>query len=116
MKSFIEVAAESHFPIQNLPFGIFKPADGTARVGVAIGDLVLDLSVLEKRGHFNFPELQDRSVFSEGALNSFLSLGRPAWRKTREVIQRLLDAQPPTLRDAGELRPRPFYSHTEVTI
>ena len=41
------------FPIQNLPFGIFKPRDGNARVGVAIGDLILDLSVLEERGFFS---------------------------------------------------------------
>src|SRR6476619_6342187 len=99
MKSVIEVAPDSHFSIQNLPFGIFKPGEGAARVGVAIGDLVLDLSGLETKGHFNFPEFQGSSIFSEGALNSFLALGRPAWRKAREVIQRLLDAETPNLRD-----------------
>ncbi|MDP9254424.1 MAG: fumarylacetoacetase, partial [Verrucomicrobiota bacterium] len=46
LKSFIEVLRNSHFPIENLPFGIFKPRDRAARVGVAIGDLVLDLSIL----------------------------------------------------------------------
>ena len=48
LKSFVPVARESHFPIQNLPYGVFTtPANYTPRVGVAIGDLVLDLSVLE---------------------------------------------------------------------
>jgi fumarylacetoacetase len=75
MKSFIDVAADSHFPIQNLPFGIFKPAQGPARVGVAIGDFVLDLSVLEELGHFRSPEFQGRAIFSEDALNAFLGLG-----------------------------------------
>ncbi len=58
LKSFIEVAADSHFPIQNLPFGIFKPASGSARAGVAIGDLVLDLQVLEELGYFRGSRVQ----------------------------------------------------------
>jgi fumarylacetoacetase len=116
MKSFIEVAPDSHFPIQNLPFGIFKPAAGTARAGVAIGDSVLDLAVLEERGHFRFPEMQGRSVFGDDALNSFLALGRPAWRKTREVIQRLLDAETPTLRDDTALRARAFHAQKDVAM
>ena len=67
MKSFIEVAPDSHFPIQNLPFGVFKPAQGAARVGVAIGDFVLDLAVLEERGHFRTPEFrsEERRVGKE---------------------------------------------------
>src|SRR3954464_4433443 len=99
MKSFIDVAPDSHFPIQNLPFGIFKPSSGAARVGVAIGEFVLDLSVLEERGHFRSAEFKGGPVFSEDALNSFLALGPPAWRKAREVIQDLLDAETATLRD-----------------
>jgi fumarylacetoacetase len=116
MNSFIDVAAESHFPIQNLPFGIFKPAQGPARVGVAIGDFVLDLSVLEELGHFRLPEFQGRPVFSEDALNTFLALGRPAWRKAREVIQHLLDSDTPTLRDDAELRARAFHPRKDVTM
>jgi len=52
LKSFIEVPVDSHFPIQNLPFGVFQPKQGRPRVGVAIGDLVVDLSVLGEVGHF----------------------------------------------------------------
>jgi len=42
--SWVE-SANGHpdFPIQNLPLGIFSPAEGGARPGVAIGDLILDL-------------------------------------------------------------------------
>lgn len=116
MKSFIEVAPDSHFPIQNLPFGIFRPGSGAARVGVAIGDLVFDLSVLEELGQFQKPEFQNRRVFSESALNSFLALGRPAWRKAREVIQRLLDAGNPELRDDPALRDRAFHAQKDVTM
>ena len=85
LKSFIEVASESHFPIQNLPFGIFKPARDSARVGVAIGEFVLDLSVLEELGHFRMPEFRDRRVFSEGALNGFLALGRRSSGQSKAI-------------------------------
>ena len=116
MKSFIDVAADSHFPIQNLPFGIFRPAHGSARVGVAIGDFVLDLSVLEELGHFRLPEFQGRPVFSEDALNGFLALGRPAWRKARDIIQHLLSSDTATLRDDDALRPRLFHARKDVTM
>lgn len=116
MKSFIDVAPDSHFPIQNLPFGIFKPAQGAARVGVAIGDFVLDLSVLEELGHFRSAEFQGRAVFSDDALNAFLALGRPAWRKAREVIRHLLSSETATLRDDAALRTRAFHGRKEVTM
>ena len=116
LKSFIEVAPDSHFPIQNLPFGIFKPAGGDARVGVAIGELVFDLSVIEELGHFNSPEFQGRCVFSEGALNAFLALGRPAWCAARDVIQNLLSAETATLRDDASLRERVFHSQENVVM
>ena len=48
LTSWVPVAPESHFPIQNLPYGVFrKKSGGNARIGVAIGDMVLDLSVIE---------------------------------------------------------------------
>ena len=116
LKSFIDVAPDSHFPIQNLPFGIFKPAQGGARVGVAIGEFVLDLLVLEEIGHFRTSEFQGRHVFAEAALNGFLALGRPAWRKAREVIQNLLAAETATLRDDNALRTRVFHTQKDVTM
>jgi len=116
LKSFIDVAPDSHFPIQNLPFGVFRPANGDARVGVAIGEFVLDLSVLEELGHFRGPEFQERAVFSENALNGFLALGRPAWSKARKVIQHLLAADTAALRDDSSLRARAFHAQKDVTM
>src|SRR5205814_3810404 len=116
MKSFLDVAPDSHYPIQNLPFGVLSPAGGAPRVGVAIGDFVLDLALLEERGHFRTPEFQGGAVFSAGALNSFLALGRPAWRKAREVIQHLLDSDMPTLRDDAELRVLAFHARKDVAM
>jgi fumarylacetoacetase len=52
--SFIEVSVDSDFPLQNLPYGVFKRRGvlETPRIGVAIGDNVLDLSVIEEAGLF----------------------------------------------------------------
>src|ERR1700736_3189481 len=116
LRSFIEVANDSHFPIQNIPFGIFKPRQGPARVGVAIGDYIVDLSVLQELGHFNSPEFQNRHLFSQDSLNAFLELGRPAWRKAREILQHLLDAGTPTLRDDAKLQERVFHPQADVTM
>ncbi|MBV9618463.1 MAG: fumarylacetoacetase, partial [Verrucomicrobia bacterium] len=57
LKSFIDIAPESHFPLENLPFGVFKRRDGKTRIGVALGDYIVDLAVLQEAGHFS--DLQD---------------------------------------------------------
>jgi fumarylacetoacetase len=116
LKSFIDVSFDSHFPIQNLPFGIFQPKGGKPRAGVAIGDLIADLSVLEELGHFRSPEFRGGKPFSEDSLNAFLALGRPAWRKARAVLQRLLSFETPILRDNARLRARVFYAQKSVTM
>ena len=133
LESFINVSAESDFPIENLPFGIFKPRNAGPRAGVAIGDLILDLSVLEERGHFsdivaaavtngrtrgNLPPrtAPATTLFASDSLNAFMALGRPAWKKTREILQNLLSAETATLRDNTELRARAFHKQNEVTM
>jgi fumarylacetoacetase len=116
LKSFIDVPANSHFPLENLPFGVFQPKSAKPRVGVAIGDLIVDLSILEELGHFRSPEFRDRKVFSERSLNGFLALGRPAWRKTREVLQHLLAADTPILRDDPIIHARVFHAQKDVVM
>lgn len=51
MRSFFDVPADSHFPIQNLPYGIFSHSGDRPRAGVAIGEMVLDLAALEEAGY-----------------------------------------------------------------
>src|SRR3954449_9624672 len=116
LKSFIEVSPDSHFPLENLPFGVFQPRQGKPRIGVAIGDLILDLSALEELGHFGSPEFQNQTVFSEDSLNLFLSLGRPARRKTREILQHLLSAETANLRDDARLRDKIFHAQKQVEM
>src|SRR6266516_4513494 len=116
LRSFVDVPRDSHFPLQNLPFGVFQPKEGKRRVGVAIGDLIVDLSVLEELGHFRSPEFLDRHLFAEDSLNAFLTLGRPAWRKAREILQHLLSADTRTLRDDAKLRARVFHAQKDVVM
>lgn len=91
--SWVNVAADSHFPIQNLPFGIFSTITKPSwpRPGVAIGDYVLDLNCLHNAGLLNdlgFPS----AILTEPTLNSFMGLERKHWRATRSRLQDLLGA------------------------
>ncbi len=88
LKSFVETAAKSAFPIQNLPYGVFVTAGNSGpRTGVAIGDKVLDLSLLESKGLL--PKSAD-PIHGTGSLNAFAAMGRSYWLKTRETLQSLL--------------------------
>src|ERR1700738_2994496 len=114
LKSFIDIAPESHFSLENLPFGVFKPRDGKMRIGVALGDYVVDLAVLQEAGHFS--DLQDRQLFARDSLNDFLALGRPAWKKVHETLQKLLSVDTPMLRDNMQLPERVLQRQSEVEM
>jgi len=103
LKSWITVEKDCDFPIQNLPFGIFKTETLKPRTGVAIGDQVLDLSALSKLGYFNNLEF-DTQVFSKPHLNDFIALGQPIWRAVRNRLSSLLNADKAQLRDNAEAR------------
>lgn len=116
MKSFIPTSPNSHFPIQNLPYGIFSTAGNQKkRIGVAIGDFVLDLS--EMKHLLDGSTIKNnKSVFDETSLNEFMTLGPTAWKETRQSLQRLLSADEPTLRDDCDLRKRAFVEQTYCTM
>ena len=114
LKSFIEVAPDSHFPLENLPFGVFSPRQGQPRVGVALGDFVIDLSVLEESGFCR--EIGTASIFAADSLNPFLALGRPAWRRVRGTLQSLFSAENPRLRDDQNLRRKVLHERDKVRM
>jgi fumarylacetoacetase len=102
MKSFIPVKPESHFPIQNLPFGVGRPKPGAAvRPLTRVGDVAIDLSVLETRGLLR---VEGGPVFDRAVLNPFMAAGRKAWTDARAQLARLLSDVDPTLRDDADLR------------
>ncbi len=117
LKSWVEVKPESDFPIQNLPFGIFKTADSTPRVGVAIGEYILDLSVLAKAKLFDkAPWPFDITVFEQRELNPFISLGKPITTAVREIISDLLQAENAELRDHAELKTAALIKQNEAEM
>jgi fumarylacetoacetase len=117
LETFIDVAPDSHFPVQNLPYGIFSPTTGgRPRVGVAIGEIVLDLAVLEGEGFFRGPHLPEKNVFAQATLNAFMALGHAAWRETRAILQELLRADNPTLRDNIDLQQRALVPQSAVQL
>ncbi len=103
LSSWVEVSSNSDFSIHNLPYGIFKTANTNARAGVAIGEQVLDLSVLAGAGKFS-GIVKDVSVFSKPVLNDFIALGKPVTNKVRARIQDLLSAGVAELRDDISLK------------
>ncbi len=104
LRSFIEIAADSDFPIQNLPYGVFRPnAAAHPRVGVAIGHYVLDLAELEARRLLTLPG-GGEPIFNRGSLNAFMALGPAAWHGIRRQISTLLRHDRGRLRDDGPLR------------
>ena len=107
LRSFVTVARDSHFPIQNLPFGVFTtPANYSPRVGVAIGDQVLDLAVLEQAGLLDV--VPGERLFNRATLNPFIERGPDAWKRARMAISELLRQENARLRDDAALRARAF--------
>ncbi len=118
LTSFIEVAADSDFSIHNLPYGIFSDTKTQAeannrRAGVAIGEYVLDLSVLESAGLL---DLAGGPYFNQPTLNAFIDSGRDNWQKARATVQTLLSDADSTLRDDTELQKKALFKQADVTM
>ncbi|MBI2804016.1 MAG: fumarylacetoacetase [Planctomycetes bacterium] len=107
LRSFIDVPADSPFPIQNLPFGVFvkseNEGDYVSTVGFAIGDWILDLGeIIQAR--LLAPSLQDQLFTPPWDLAYLMAMERADWRSLRLGISKLLRRDNPTLRDNSELR------------
>ncbi len=115
--SFVPVAADSPFPLQNLPYGVFRPRGGGApRVGVAIGELVLDLAALDEAGLFAGTPAHAAGLFAEPTLNAFFALGRAGWSATRARLQALLAGTLPGLRETPALRDAALVPQRDVEL
>jgi len=102
--SWIPVSAGSDFTLDNLPYGVFSTMDDPRhRIGVAVGDSVLDLSKIS--GLFKGPYMvSNQKVLEETTLNSFMALSYHHWAETRATIKELLSVENPRLRDDAQLK------------
>ena len=89
MKSWVESAnsADTQFPLNNLPYGVFTTNSLEPRCGVAIGDMILDMFAAEESGLI---ELADDPVFDVPYWNDVMELGPEAWEALRERLVQLL--------------------------
>lgn len=115
LKSWVEVPSNSDFPIQNLPFGIFKTQYLSPGAGVAIGNQILDLVYLNSKGFFKSLNLPD-GIFNQGTLNSFIALGKEKTRAVRERISELLQHDNSELRDNKIAREMALISMEEAEM
>ncbi|XP_076647822.1 fumarylacetoacetate hydrolase [Halictus rubicundus] len=115
MKSFVEYSPECDFPIENLPYGVFSTENNPQkRIGVAIGNQILDLSVISDL--FDGPLLKSKQdVFRRDCLNDFMALGRPSWLEARAKLQNLLSASNETLQEPN-IRSKSFVLQREATM
>jgi len=89
-KSWLTLAADSDFPIQNIPFGILKHGQSYA-VASIIGDQVINLAALAKHGVFD-EIVKDSTVFSNQYLNPFIALGKSITNAIREKVAEIMEA------------------------
>ena len=80
----------SDFPIQNLPYGVFLYRE-TTRIGVAIGDQILDLYACADRGFLSILPKEVASACKARILNPLMSFGPEAWSALRRQLITLLD-------------------------
>lgn len=105
-KSWIESANAPGcpFPLNNLPYGVFVAEGGEGHCGVAIGDMILDVTLLEQDGII---ALDDEPVFDVPFWNLFMELGAPVWATFRAHLQDLLaEGGDDTLSGRADLRAR----------
>ena len=113
LTSFIDIASDSDFSIHNLPYGIFSnTTDGKRRAGVAIGEQVLDLAIIEAAGLLS---LDGGPYFDKPTLNAFIDSGRNNWTQARKTIQMLLSSDS-DLRDSQDLQKKALFQQADVTM
>ncbi len=116
LKSWIEVSSDSDFPIQNIPFGVFKTKlGGDARCASRIGDYVIDLSELASLGYFDDLHF-DVSVFFEEKLNSFMALGKSVTKAVRNRIAEVFSVDNEDLQHNVENRALVLFKLEEVEM
>jgi 2-keto-4-pentenoate hydratase/2-oxohepta-3-ene-1,7-dioic acid hydratase in catechol pathway len=97
-------SAQGHaeFPIQNLPFGVFSPADGSPRGGVAIGDQIFDLRAGLEAGLFSGEAARAAEAAAGASLNPLMASGKNARLALRRRLSALLSADGP---DRAKIEP-----------
>ena len=121
IRSWINVPENSDFPIQNLPYGcyVFKNDphnESVPTICVAIGEYVLDLSVIYNAGLFDHTCLKGTNALNSTNLNDFMSMGKQAWKEARQTITKLLSEDDFTIRNNEELYKLCIIKQTDIKM
>lgn len=114
-KSWLNVAENCDFPIQNIPFGVFITKDDIITIGTRIGEYAIDLGAFHQLGYFEGIPLTD-DIFMQDSLNDFISDGRKTWRLVRNRIAEVFDAKNASLRDNLKHREVIIFDVNEVEM
>ncbi|WP_196894621.1 fumarylacetoacetase [Aureivirga marina] len=114
-KSWIEVSANSDFPIQNIPFGVFITKDDIITVGSRIGDKAIDLAALHQLGYFDGIDLTE-DIFLQDTLNDFISHGKKCWREVRNRIAEIFDVENTSLQNNEDHKEKVLFDISEIEM
>lgn len=114
--SWIPVPVDSEFPIQNLPYGVFRRPGEAARVGVAIGNRILDLDIVAEAGLLDGYAELPWGVFAQESLNPFMALGHEVWRAVRRRVSSLLEFDNREIRGKWGLAERALVPMPDVEL
>ncbi|PCE64155.1 fumarylacetoacetase [Sediminicola luteus] len=114
-KTWLKVPADSDFPIQNIPFGVFLTRDDIVTIGTRIGDYAIDLGALHQLGYFEGIPLTD-DIFLQDTLNDFISDGKKTWRLVRNRISEIFEENNAKLRDNDEHRSIVLFTLDEIEM
>ena len=88
-KTWLNIPRDSDFSVHNLPFGVFSTKENPRhRIGIAIGEYILDLSITEGVGFFADLDFNKKTLQAD-VLNPFISEGKTAWQALRSRVQEL---------------------------
>ncbi len=116
LKTWITVPKKSDFPIQNIPFGIVKPAGQQPRPATRVGDTIIDLSILADLGYFDNIEIDNYGVFYSPVLNDFMELGAPIWSSVRHRLSSLFDINNDELQNDSEAKTAGLHDINDVEM
>jgi fumarylacetoacetase len=89
LRSWVDGADNSPFPVQNLPLGLMRISDQETRVVSAIGNKVINLLELFRTGLLDGLSLNEETLAAD-ALNPLLALGKPALRDLRHRLSLIM--------------------------
>src|SRR5215213_9354046 len=120
LRSWVESANDpsTDFPIQNLPFGVFRHSGSNelARVGVAIGDQILDVAACQENGLLSSDVAQSAMRCAEPALNALMEMGASARRQLRRALSELLRTDSPVATRSSSLTTRVLTSMRDAEL